>query len=68
VLKRESCRSIRFLETTISPFNQPSRALFAGLAKRLRANLSEHHGFDAVLFPDCHKPEPFIRIGPFRVF
>lgn len=69
LLQRESCRGVRFLETTIGPSNDASHALFAALAKRLGADLSEQPCFDATLFPGkSHEPENLIRIGPFEAY
>jgi L-2,4-diaminobutyric acid acetyltransferase len=69
LLQRESCRGVRFLDATIGPSNEASHALFAALAKRLGADLSEQSCFDAGLFPgESHEPENLIRIGPFQGF
>lgn len=69
ILQRESCRGVRFLEATIGPSNEASHTLFAALAKRLDAGLSEQPCFDAALFPgESHEPENLIRIGPFQGF
>lgn len=67
LLTRTCLRGCRYLETTVSPSNTPSRRLFHALARRLRAPLHER-----VLFADCvfgeehHECEQLIRIGPFR--
>ncbi len=67
LLQRERCRGVRYLETTITPSNTASHALFKGLARRLNANLSEQTYFDVTLFPgDDHEPENLIRIGPLQ--
>lgn len=55
------------VEATISPGNQASRALFASLARELKAPLQESSGFEARLFPGGHDPEPRITIGPFAL-
>jgi len=69
LLQRECCRGVRFLEATIGPSNDASHALFAALAGRLGADLSEQPCFDATLFPGkSHEPENMIRIGPFQGF
>jgi L-2,4-diaminobutyric acid acetyltransferase len=61
------CRDVRFLETTVTPSNEASRALFGSLARRLDADLVESEGFAASLFPEGgHEPEPRLRIGPFE--
>jgi L-2,4-diaminobutyric acid acetyltransferase len=56
----------RYLETTVTPDNEASVALFAGLARRLG---TEHARTDLFLpehFPDGHQTEVLHRIGPFR--
>ncbi|GIP33170.1 diaminobutyrate acetyltransferase [Paenibacillus sp. J2TS4] len=65
LLRRDSCQAIRYLETTITPSNGPSRALFARLAERLETPIVESTGFPASLFPDKgHEEEKLYRIGP----
>ncbi|WP_260981947.1 diaminobutyrate acetyltransferase [Paenibacillus sp. 32O-W] len=65
LLKRESCRDIRYLETTISPSNGPSRALFARLTDSLETKMVEAGGFPAQMFPgEEHEEEKLYRIGP----
>ncbi|WP_010269276.1 diaminobutyrate acetyltransferase [Paenibacillus senegalensis] len=60
-----SHRSISYWETTISPSNTASRALFASYAKARGAKWNEQEGFRAALFPtDEHEEEKWIRIGP----
>jgi L-2,4-diaminobutyric acid acetyltransferase len=67
LLQRESCRGVRYVEATIAPSNTASHALFAALARRLGANLSEQSCFDTSQFPGGgHEPENLIRIGPFQ--
>jgi len=66
LLVSEGCRGVRFLETTVTPSNAPSRAMFNALARRLGAEIDESPGFDEGLFPeDGHEPERRFRIGPF---
>ncbi|HEX2140322.1 MAG TPA: diaminobutyrate acetyltransferase [Woeseiaceae bacterium] len=66
LIQRPQVMGCRYLETTISPSNTASRALFQGLARNLRAPINE-----TVLFPDsvfgeeAHECEMLIRIGPF---
>ncbi|MFQ5507924.1 MAG: diaminobutyrate acetyltransferase [Leptospirillia bacterium] len=65
LLGREACRGITHIETTITPSNHASRALFEGLARPLGAALTEVPGFGAELFPEAgHEPEIRYRIGP----
>ncbi|MGD2132292.1 MAG: diaminobutyrate acetyltransferase [Maricaulaceae bacterium] len=66
LLASEGCRGVRFLETTVSPSNAASRALFEALARRLDTELVESRGFPVDMFPGSgHEAEPRLRIGPF---
>ncbi|MGD9000722.1 MAG: diaminobutyrate acetyltransferase [Granulosicoccaceae bacterium] len=68
LLQRDICHSVRFVEATVGPSNEASRALFASLAKRLDAKLSEQPCFDTTLFPSGdHEPENLLHIGPFAL-
>ncbi|OZM70977.1 diaminobutyrate acetyltransferase [Amycolatopsis antarctica] len=57
---------VRYLETTITPDNEASIALFASFAKRWNAELTREDLFAAADFPDGagHEPENLYRIGP----
>ena len=57
--------AVRFLETTVTPSNAPSRALFRGLARRTEADCSVGSGFTAEQLGAGHEPEERFRIGPF---
>ncbi|WP_348762333.1 diaminobutyrate acetyltransferase [uncultured Salinisphaera sp.] len=73
ILKRPACADVRYLDTTIGPTNEPSQALFRGLARRLDTGMEENELFSAELFDafdegephDPHEPEILFRIGPF---
>ncbi len=68
ILKRPACARIRYLDTTVSPSNDPSKALFRSLAKKLGAEVEETELFGQELFGDDdgeHEPEILFRIGPF---
>ncbi len=66
LLQRPACQKISFIETTVSPNNAPSRALFTGLPQRLGTQFIEHPEFSEALFPKSdHAPEHLFRIGPF---
>jgi L-2,4-diaminobutyric acid acetyltransferase len=66
LLDGPGCRGVRFLETTITPSNAASRALFEGLARTLGGAFTRAGGFSAGLFPESgHEPEERYRIGPF---
>lgn len=53
------------LETTISPSNAASQALFRGAARDLGTDCQVSPGFTADLFPSGHETEELYRIGPF---
>ncbi|NKE69261.1 diaminobutyrate acetyltransferase [Candidatus Manganitrophus noduliformans] len=66
LLRREASRGVSFLETTITPSNHPSKALFASLARSLNTPYVEEKGFPESLFPEGnHQAEDLIRVGPF---
>ncbi|MGH8640043.1 MAG: diaminobutyrate acetyltransferase [Burkholderiales bacterium] len=66
ILGRPQVRGCRYLETTVSPSNTPSRRLFHGLAHRLNAALTESPLFAQDAFgEEDHECEVLIRIGPF---
>ncbi|WP_397476189.1 diaminobutyrate acetyltransferase [Pusillimonas sp.] len=68
LLTRPPLAGIRFLETTVGPGNAASRGMFAGLARKLQAEISESALFDSHLFGDSgHDDERLIRIGPLRL-
>jgi L-2,4-diaminobutyric acid acetyltransferase len=56
---------VRHMETTITPDNAPSNALFTSLAERWGAAMNRAGTFDAGEFPDEHESEVRFRIGPF---
>ena len=56
---------VRYMETTITPDNAPSNALFGSLAQRWDTAMDQHGTFDAGDFPDEHESEVRFRIGPF---
>ncbi len=54
------------LETTITPDNEASIALFTRFAASRGADLAREPVFDAAQFPDGHDTELLFRIGPLR--
>ena len=54
----------RTLETTISPSNAASRALFSAVARELGAGIDRHPGFLADDFPPGHEAEDLYLITP----
>lgn len=68
ILKRPACRQVRFLETTITPGNEASWALFSRVARSLDAGLEDSVIFDKEKhFKGQHDSEVLVRIGPFSV-
>lgn len=66
-IEAAAAEGARWLETTISPSNQASEALFRGVARDLGASCDVSPGFTARDFPPdtTHEAEPRYRIGPF---
>lgn len=63
---REYPAPVRYMETTVSPSNGPSRALFYSTAKFLNTTLLESVLFSEADFgSQAHEDEILYRIGPF---
>ncbi|WP_366935614.1 GNAT family N-acetyltransferase, partial [uncultured Microbulbifer sp.] len=66
ILARPACAEVRYLETTITPDNAASWALFRSLARKLDANCVDTVMFDRERhFKGRHDSEMLLRIGPF---
>lgn len=66
LLKRPACQGVRRIETTITPDNGASWALFRSLATALGAPLDHHLVFESGREIDAgHASEHLIAIGPF---
>ena len=65
LVSRLADEGVGYMETTITPDNAASNALFASLAKRWSAAMDRAGTFDAADFPDEHESEVRFRIGPF---
>lgn len=66
ILSRSGCAQVRYLETTITPDNEASWALFRSLARKLKAECNESVMFDRERhFGGRHDSEMLLRIGPF---
>ena len=66
LLARDICRSVRYLEATVSESNAASRRLFQSLARDYAAPHGYSTGFTSDMFGSAqHEPEPLLRIGPF---
>lgn len=55
---------VRYLDTTVTPDNEPSIRLFEAFAKRWQATLTRSPLLASADFPDEHEPEDLFRIGP----
>jgi L-2,4-diaminobutyric acid acetyltransferase len=65
LVERMVDQGVRHMETTITPGNDASNALFASLARRWAAVMDRAGAFDSGEFPDEHESEIRFRIGPF---
>jgi len=70
LLESEACRRVRRLETTVTPSNQASLALFRALARRWGADIEESVFLRSDDFPysegENHEEEWLLSIGPLR--
>jgi L-2,4-diaminobutyric acid acetyltransferase len=67
ILARPACEAVRFIETTITPDNQASWALFESLTKKLNTELNRSVMFDRQQhFAGQHETEMLARIGPVK--
>jgi len=68
LLSRSYPNPLRYLETTVSPSNHSSKALFSSLAESLDAPLVQSVLFSADDFGgQSHEEEVLFRIGPFNL-
>ncbi len=69
ILRREACKNIRTLKTTITPSNTASRSLFSSLAKRVNGSLQEQPEYlRSAWFPgNGHEAEALFTINPIRL-
>ena len=67
LVRLPGCEGVRFLETTVTPSNEPSRKLFRSFARHESAECSVGTGFTADQFPEGghEAAEELFRIGPF---
>lgn len=66
LLKRESCKGIKYIEATVSPSNTQSIRLFEGLARKLNTHIKVTEFLKSADFPeDGHEEELKHQIGPF---
>ena len=68
ILGRDVSIKIRYIETTVSPSNEPSSRFFHSLALSLRTELKQETFITESMFGDeNHEDEVLYRIGPFRI-
>lgn len=66
LIQRPNCAQVQYIETTITPDNAASWALFRKLARQLDAPLNDTVGFDQQIhFQGAHATEHLLRLGPF---
>jgi L-2,4-diaminobutyric acid acetyltransferase len=67
ILARPHCEQVNFIETTITPDNRASWALFESLSRKLGAELNHSVMFDRQQhFAGQHETEMLVRIGPLK--
>lgn len=67
IISQEPCGKVRYLETTVSPSNLPSKKLFESLARDLGVPVEERVLFEEKHFgTESHESEVLHRIGPFN--
>ena len=66
LLESLASQSVTHLETTISPDNAASIALFTALARNRGTQITKQNLFDPNDFPDAHEAEELYIIGPSR--
>ncbi|WP_273149676.1 diaminobutyrate acetyltransferase [Methylophaga thiooxydans] len=65
ILQRPACQKVKYIETTITPDNRASWALFESLANKLSAQLNHSVMFDRQQhFAGQHETEMLVKIGP----
>ncbi|MGJ8670369.1 MAG: diaminobutyrate acetyltransferase [Oceanococcus sp.] len=68
ILSRTQNADLRFLETTITPDNEASWALFRSFAAAINADLNHQLHFSREQhFDGQHADEHLLRIGPFKI-
>lgn len=67
ILQRGGMEAVTYLETTVTPPNRPSRAMFRNLAQSRNTHCEETPYFAKELFDDeGHEEEWLFRIGPLQ--
>ena len=67
ILQRKKLEEVTYLETTVTPSNRASRAMFVRLAQLYETHCDEAPCFTKELFGDQgHEEERLLRIGPLK--
>lgn len=68
LIDMEQNQHIRYVEATVSPSNEPSKALFYGLAREYGCECAVGEGFPSALFPPgtTHEDEDNFKVGPLK--
>ena len=67
IIEREELHNIKFIETTVTPSNKASNALFQKLAVSLKTEFEKMQFFPYDLFGKSgHEEELLLRIGPLK--
>ncbi len=68
ILERDICKPVKYIETTITPDNRASWALFESLANKLNTQLNRSVMFDRQQhFAGQHETEMLVKVGPFKL-
>jgi len=68
LIARDCCAGVRFLEATVTPTNEPSKALFRSFARRFGTACTERPCFNEGVFgEENHEVENLVSIGPLPV-
>jgi len=68
ILERDICKDVKYIETTITPDNRASWALFESLANKLNTQLNRSVMFDRQQhFAGQHETEMLVKVGPFKL-
>lgn len=68
LIRRPTCDEVRFIETTITPDNDASWAMFRGFARQRKMLTETFILFDSrIHFSGEHTEEHLLRIGPFNL-
>lgn len=65
VAARAAATPLRWIETTVSPGNGPSNAVFDRFAARRGVTIARQPCFDPADFTSDHEAEVLLRLGPF---